>query len=80
LQPLIYHSQSQWGYVDHPWLLGPVIVFMDRRWIEQYHLRHHFIIEKHWFGVSNPTPDGAFGTFRGPGASEKSASTRNLFS
>jgi hypothetical protein len=24
------------------------------RWIEQYHLRHHFISEKHWFGVSNP--------------------------
>ncbi len=24
------------------------------RWIKQYHLRHHFISEKHWFGVSNP--------------------------
>ena len=22
------------------------------RWIKQYHLRHHFISEKHWFGVS----------------------------
>jgi 4-hydroxysphinganine ceramide fatty acyl 2-hydroxylase len=40
-------------------------------------LRHHFISEKHWFGVGI---DGVFGTFRGPGASEKSASTRNLFS
>jgi 4-hydroxysphinganine ceramide fatty acyl 2-hydroxylase len=47
-------------------------------WIKQYHLRHHFISEKHWFGVSNPTLDGVFGTFRGPGASEKSATTRNL--
>ena len=30
------------------------------RWIKQYHLRHHFISEKHWFGVSNPTLDGVF--------------------
>jgi len=50
------------------------------RWIKQYHLRHHFISEKHWFGVSNPTLDGVFGTFRGPGANEKSTTTRNLYS
>ena len=50
------------------------------RWMKQYHLRHHFVSEKHWFGVSNPTLDGLFGTFRGPGASEKSATTRNLHS
>ncbi len=50
------------------------------RWIKQYHLRHHFISEKHWFGVSNPTLDGVFGTLRGPGANEKSATTRNLHS
>jgi 4-hydroxysphinganine ceramide fatty acyl 2-hydroxylase len=50
------------------------------RWIKQYHLRHHFISEKHWFGVSNPTLDGVFGTFRGPGANEKSVTTRNLHS
>jgi hypothetical protein len=34
------------------------------RWIKQYHLRHHFISEKHWFGVSNPALDGVFGRFR----------------
>jgi 4-hydroxysphinganine ceramide fatty acyl 2-hydroxylase len=50
------------------------------RWIKQYHLRHHFISEKHWFGVSNPSLDGVFGTFRGPGAAEKSATTRKLHS
>jgi 4-hydroxysphinganine ceramide fatty acyl 2-hydroxylase len=50
------------------------------RWIKQYHLRHHFISEKHWYGVSNPTLDGLFGTFRGPDASEKSATTRKLYS
>ena len=50
------------------------------RWIKQYHLRHHFISEKHWFGVSNPALDGVFGTFRGPDAGEKSATTRKLWS
>jgi len=50
------------------------------RWIKQYHLRHHFISEKHWFGVSNPTLDGVFGTFQGPDAAEKSATTRKLYS
>jgi sterol desaturase/sphingolipid hydroxylase (fatty acid hydroxylase superfamily) len=47
------------------------------RWIKQYHLRHHFISEKHWFGVSNPALDGVLGTLRGPGAAEKSPTTRN---
>jgi 4-hydroxysphinganine ceramide fatty acyl 2-hydroxylase len=49
------------------------------RWIKQYHLRHHFISEKHWFGVSNPSLDGVFGTFRGPAATEKSTTTRHLY-
>ncbi len=50
------------------------------RWIKKYHLRHHFISEKHWFGVSNPALDGVFGTLRGPAAAEKSPTTRNLYS
>jgi 4-hydroxysphinganine ceramide fatty acyl 2-hydroxylase len=50
------------------------------RWIKQYHLRHHFVSEKHWFGVSNPSLDGVFGTFHGPSAAEKSTTTRNLYS
>jgi 4-hydroxysphinganine ceramide fatty acyl 2-hydroxylase len=49
------------------------------RWIKQYHLRHHFISEKHWFGVSNPSLDGVFGTFRRSDAAEKSATTRKLY-
>ena len=50
------------------------------RWLKQYHLRHHFISEKHWFGVSNPTLDHVFGTFREPGDVQKSDTTRKLFS
>jgi 4-hydroxysphinganine ceramide fatty acyl 2-hydroxylase len=50
------------------------------RWIKQYHLRHHFISEKHWFGVSNPTLDHVFGTFRDPTDVEKSGTTRKLYS
>ena len=49
------------------------------RWIKQYHLRDHFISEKHWFGVSNPALDGVFGTLHGPDAAEKSATTRHLY-
>jgi len=49
------------------------------RWIKQYHLRHHFISEKHWFGVSNPTLDRVFGTFKDPGDVEKSGTTRRLY-
>jgi hypothetical protein len=30
--------------------------------------------------LCNPTLDGVFGTFRGPGANEKSATNRNLHS
>ena len=49
------------------------------RWLKQHHLRHHFISEKHWFGVSNPTLDGVFGTFHGPDATEKSRTVRKLY-
>ena len=49
------------------------------RWIKQYHLRHHFVSEKHWFGVSNPSLDGVFGTFHGPDATKKSATVRKLY-
>jgi 4-hydroxysphinganine ceramide fatty acyl 2-hydroxylase len=50
------------------------------RWIKQYHLRHHFISEKLWFGVSNPSLDVVFGTYRKAGEVEKSATTRKLHS
>jgi sterol desaturase/sphingolipid hydroxylase (fatty acid hydroxylase superfamily) len=48
------------------------------RWIKQYHLRHHYISEKDWFGVSNPSLDVLFGTFRDPKSAQRSATTRNL--
>lgn len=50
------------------------------RWLKTYHLRHHFVSEKEWFGVSNPSLDVVFGTFRDPKDVEKSATTRKLFS
>src|SRR6201996_4399523 len=40
------------------------------RWLKQYHLRHHFVSEKHWFGVSNPALDRVFGTFSDPAGVE----------
>ena len=48
------------------------------RWIKQYHLRHHYISEKLWFGVSNPSLDVVFGTFRRPGDARRSATVSKL--
>ena len=48
------------------------------RWMKTYHLRHHFVSEKEWFGVSNPSLDIVFGTFRDPKTAIRSATTRNL--
>ena len=48
------------------------------RWMKTYHLRHHFVSEKEWFGVSNPTLDVVFGTFKDPKQVGKSATVRNL--
>ncbi len=50
------------------------------RWMKQYHLRHHYVSEKDWFGVSNPSLDIIFGTFRNPGEVRKSKTTRKLYS
>jgi 4-hydroxysphinganine ceramide fatty acyl 2-hydroxylase len=50
------------------------------RWMKQYHLRHHFISEKFWFGVSNPSLDVLYGTYRAPKEVEKSGTVRKLYS
>jgi 4-hydroxysphinganine ceramide fatty acyl 2-hydroxylase len=49
------------------------------RWLKQYHLRHHFISEKFWFGVSNPSMDVIGGTFREARQVARSATVRKLF-
>ena len=41
------------------------------RWMKQYHLRHHFISEKFWFGVSNPSLDLVGRTFQSSARSAK---------
>ena len=49
------------------------------RWIKQYHLRHHYISEKFWFGVSNPSMDLLGGTYKEAREVERSGTTRKLF-
>ena len=49
------------------------------RFIKQYHLRHHYISEKFWFGVSNPSMDFVGGTYRPARGVERSATVRKLF-
>lgn len=48
------------------------------RWMKRYHLRHHFVNEKLWFGVSNPAMDIVCRTFRGTDTM-RSGTTRVLF-
>jgi len=49
------------------------------RWIKKYHLWHHFKSERFWFGVTNPLPDLAAGTFRRVEDVERSPHVRALF-
>jgi len=49
------------------------------RWIKQYHLRHHYISEKFWFGVSNPSMDFLGGTYREAREVQRSGTTRKLY-
>ncbi len=49
------------------------------RWIRKYHLRHHFLSEKLWFGVTNPALDALARTYAGIAQAERSATTRLLF-
>ena len=50
------------------------------RWMKQSRLRHHFISEKLWFGVSNPSLDLLYRTYRPPKEVEKSDTVRKLYS
>jgi 4-hydroxysphinganine ceramide fatty acyl 2-hydroxylase len=49
------------------------------RWLKQYHLRHHFISEKFWFGVSNPSMDFVGRTYRTARDVTRSTTTRKLY-
>ena len=49
------------------------------RWMKRYHLRHHFVNERLWFGVSNPSMDVLWRTFRAPDEGGRSATTRVLY-
>jgi 4-hydroxysphinganine ceramide fatty acyl 2-hydroxylase len=48
------------------------------RWMKRYHLRHHFVNEKLWFGVSNPAMDLVCRTFRVTDTA-RSGTTRVLY-
>jgi hypothetical protein len=46
------------------------------RWMKRYHLRHHFVNEKLWYGVSNPAMDVLYRTFRDPREGARSRDPR----
>lgn len=49
------------------------------RWMKKYHLWHHFKNEHYWFGVSNPTMDFVYRTYKSPDKVARSTSARELY-
>ncbi len=49
------------------------------RWMKRYHLRHHFVNEHLWFGVSNPLMDFVYGTYRDLNDAARSGTTKILY-
>jgi len=49
------------------------------RWMKRYHLRHHFVNEKLWFGVSNPSMDFVYRTYRDLNDATRSKTTKILY-
>lgn len=49
------------------------------KWIKKYHLRHHFLNEKLWFGVTNPVVDIAGFTYRRTADADRSSTTKFLY-
>ncbi len=49
------------------------------RWLKQYHLRHHYISEKFWLGVSNPAMDFVGRTYKEAREVKRSGTTRKLY-
>ncbi|HYP26334.1 MAG TPA: sterol desaturase family protein [Blastocatellia bacterium] len=48
------------------------------RWMKKYHLLHHYKNEGLWFGVTNPSLDLLFGTYRQASVAEKSPTVRSI--
>ena len=49
------------------------------RWMKRYHLRHHFVNEKLWYGVSNPVMDVVYRTYNDKRDGGRSKTTRILY-
>ncbi len=49
------------------------------RYIKKYHLWHHFKNEKFWYGVTNPSMDYVWGTYRDHETVERSTTVREIW-
>ena len=49
------------------------------RWMKKYHLLHHYLNERLWFGVTNPVLDVASRTYMRASDAERSTRTRVLY-
>lgn len=48
------------------------------RYMKKYHLWHHYKHERHWYGVTSPAFDLAFGSHARPGEVDRSPTVRTL--
>lgn len=70
---LLYYEWSH--YVAHR-PINPITPW--GRWMKKYHLWHHFKNEHYWYGVTNPSLDLLFGTYREVDSVAKSPTARKL--
>ncbi len=49
------------------------------RYVKKYHLWHHFKNERFWYGVTNPSMDFAWGTYRDHESVERSTTVREIW-
>lgn len=72
-------------------LLGALIFFVAEyvthrfafhaagRWMKKYHLLHHYLNERLWYGVTNPSMDLLARTYMPASEAERSTRTRVLY-
>jgi sterol desaturase/sphingolipid hydroxylase (fatty acid hydroxylase superfamily) len=49
------------------------------RWMKKYHLLHHYLNERLWYGVTNPSIDLLARTYMPAAEAERSTRTRVLY-
>ncbi|MHB8606301.1 MAG: sterol desaturase family protein [Thermoplasmatota archaeon] len=70
---LLYY---EWQHFAAHFVARPRLFWV--RWMKTHHLRHHFLNEHYWFGITQPTLDKAFHTEGEIGVTPASPTVRDL--